>query len=182
MTPPRIPERLIRKPEWAAKVAARFCVELGRRAAADSGCTVMCKPFLLRTCVLEVSREMEAEQISWTEKPDSAEGRVGLLMSSLRRLEVQGSINWFRFAVQLPDLATQVCLAAWERSPRKVRSFQTAPSPASLRRSPRPSRNIEWRSSAKIQPCPLRHGDGLVRDEADPNGTAAALRQFPVLA
>ncbi len=65
---------------------------------------------------------MKLEQISCAEKPDSEESRIGLLMTSLRRLEVQGSINWFRCAVQLPDLATQVCHAAWERSPGKVLS------------------------------------------------------------
>ncbi len=77
--------------------------------------------------MVEVSWEMKAEQISRTEKPNSVEGRVGLLMSSLRRPEVKGSIARFRFAVQLPNLAPQVCPAAWERSPRKGRRLHRRP-------------------------------------------------------
>lgn len=117
-----IPEYLIHKPEWATRVAARYCTEQGRQAVDSSSCSGMRSLCLLKTCMLEVSRAMKSEQLQRAEQPDSMEGRLGLLMSSLRRLEVHGSLNWSRLAVQLPDLAGKVCLAAWTRSPHKVLS------------------------------------------------------------
>jgi hypothetical protein len=75
---------------------------------------------LLKTCMLEVSRTMRAEQTQRAEQPDSMEDRLGVLLYSLRRLEVQGSLNWLPFAAQVPDMAVKVCHAAWAHSPHMV--------------------------------------------------------------
>ena len=112
-----VAEYLTTLPEWAPRVAAAFEHRAGQEDAPGSA---LSRLKALKECMHGVSKAMRLEQTRLGTPPDTVEGKLALVMATLRRLETHGTISWHRLAAQLPELARTITRESWAKQPHRV--------------------------------------------------------------